>query len=648
MKKPLWEPSPERVQSTQMTHFMKHLAEEKGVDCKDYWELHQWSVDNPAAFWETLWHYTNIQSSQSYEQVMVDGDDMINTRWFQGARINFAEHLLRHRNDSTAILFCNEVGAERKISYNELANLVAQTAHALREAGVQAGDRVAGYMPNIPETIVAMLAAVSIGAIWSSTSPDFGHRGVLDRFGQIEPKILFAASGYTYKGKAIDSRSRLPGIVEAIPSIEKVVVVPYVQESPDLSSIPKAENWNDFLIQEPEPLTFAPMPFDHPLYIMYSSGTTGVPKCIVHGAGGTLLQHLKEHLLHVDIRPGDVFFYFTTCGWMMWNWLVTGLASGATLLLFDGSPFHPGPEVLWELAEKHSFKIFGTSAKYLAALEKAGLKPGEQFDLSSLQTVLSTGSPLSAASFEYVYRDIKDDVHLASISGGTDLISCFALGNPQLAVYSEELQCAGLGMNVQAFGDDGKPTTEEKGELVCTTPFPSQPIYFWNDPGKERYSSAYFDVYPNVWRHGDFVEVTARNGLIIYGRSDATLNPGGVRIGTAEIYRAIEPLPELLDSLVVGRETGDNDVEVVLFVKLVEGATLDEALTTSLKQTIRRETTPRHVPAAVYAVPDIPYTLSGKKVELAVRRVIHGMSVPNRDALSNPEALDHYKAFQQS
>ncbi len=647
MKKPLWEPSPERVQETQMTRWMAYLREKKELDFSDYWSLHQWSVAEPASFWEAFWEFCDIQSSQPYDAVLENADDMLNSSWFRGARLNFAEHMLRYRTDDTAILFCNEGGDERIISYHELAHQVAQIAQALRELGVGPGDRVAGYLPNIPEAIVAMLATVSLGAIWSSTSPDFGYRGVLDRFGQIEPKVLFAADGYYYKGKVIDSLSRLPAIVESIPSIQNVVIASYTKQNSALSLAAKMVSWDDFAVEDPEPLTFAQMPFDHPLYILYSSGTTGIPKCIVHGAGGTLLQHLKEHRLHVDIKAGDVFFYFTTCGWMMWNWLVSGLASGAKLLLFDGSPFHPGPDVLWRLAEKHKMKIFGTSAKYLAALEKAGMKPGEQFDLSALRSVLSTGSPLSEASFEYVYRDIKQDVHLASIAGGTDLISCFVLGNPQLPVYSEEIQCPGLGMNVLAFNDDAQPVTQEKGELVCITPFPCQPIYFWNDPDKARYKSAYFDVYPNIWRHGDFIEVTARKGTIIYGRSDATLNPGGIRIGTAEIYRAIEPLPELLDSLVIGRDIPGNDVEVVLFVKLAEGVEMTDALTKTLKQTIRKETTPRHVPSAVYAIPDIPYTISGKKVELAVRRVVHGLSVPNRDALANPDALEYYKAFQK-
>lgn len=642
-KQPLWTPSAERIAQSNMTHFMQHVRDSQLCDANSYWDLHQWSVEQPAAFWETIWKQFGVIHSTPYDTVLANADDMFRASWFPGARLNFAENLLRHRSDRIAIRFRNESGNERTITYEALYQQVEQLAHSLREMGVQEGDRVAGYVPNLIESVIAMLATTSIGAIWSSTSPDFGHRGVLDRFGQIEPKVLFTADGYFYKNKPISSLARVEGILEAIPSIEQVVVIPYVNDTPDLSTLPKATNWGDFLSSSPAPLTFAQLPFDHPVYIMYSSGTTGVPKCIVHGAGGTLLQHLKEHRLHVDVKPGDTLFYFTTCGWMMWNWLVSGLASDATLILFDGNPFFPNERVLWDMAQDTQLKFFGTSAKYLAALEKTGLKPREEFDLGSLKAILSTGSPLSAASFEYVYRDIKEDLHLASISGGTDLISCFALGNPQLPVYSEELQCPGLGMNVQAFDLDGKPVTEDKGELVCTTPFPCQPVKFWNDPDDKRYFGAYFDVYPNVWRHGDFVEVTANKGLVMYGRSDATLNPGGVRIGTSEIYRAIEPLDALLDSLVVGRDTSDSDVEVLLFVKLKPGAKLDQELSKTLRQTIRKQTTPRHVPAAIFAVPDIPYTISGKKVELAVRRVIHGQDVPNKDALANPESLEHFR-----
>ncbi|MEL6180525.1 MAG: acetoacetate--CoA ligase [Myxococcota bacterium] len=504
-------------------------------------------------------------------------------------------------------------------------------------------NRIAGYLPNVPEAVIAMLAAASVGAIWSSTSPDFGESGVLDRFGQIAPKLLFTTDGYLYKGRPIASLDRVPRIVNAIPSIREVVVIPYIHEEPDLSTVPGGVAWNALLAEHPDAAPdYTPLPFDHPLYILYSSGTTGVPKCIVHGAGGTLLQHLKEHRLHTDLRPGDRLYYFTTCGWMMWNWLVSGLASQATIVLFDGNPFYPDPGIQFRLIDEAQIRIFGTSAKFLAALEKTDVIPSTSSDLSSLTTVLSTGSPLSAASFEFVYREIKADLHLASISGGTDIVSCFMLGCPVMPVYREQLQVPGLGMDVQAFDAYAQPVVGHKGELVCTTPFPSQPVGFWNDPDDARYRAAYFEHTPGAWRHGDLIEQTPEGGFIIYGRSDATLNPGGVRIGTAEIYRVIEPIPEILDSIVVGRETGD-DVEVVLFVRMADETALTDDLRNHLRRKIRTQASPRHVPAHIIAVDDIPYTLSGKKVELAVRRVIHGRHVPNRDALANPEALDLYR-----
>ena len=646
MKKPLWQPTQERCDQSNMKRYMAYVQERENIEIKDYADLYQWSVDERAAFWASIWDFCGVKASQPYEEVLRNGDDMLGSRWFEGARFNFAENLMRHKGPEVAMHFRNESGTERQVTYDQLHASVAKLAAALRAQGVKAGDRVAGYLPNLPEATIAMLATTSIGAIWSSTSPDFGHRGVLDRFGQIEPVVLFTADGYFYKAKPIDSRSKIPAIIDEIPSVQKVVVIPYVEENPDISGVPKSVLWDDFLVGDAGELEFEQLPFNHPVYIMYSSGTTGVPKCIVHGAGGTLLQHLKEHVLHVDLKEGDPFFYFTTCGWMMWNWLVTGLASKAKLLLFDGNPFYPGPEVLWKFAEDTKMKFFGTSAKYLAALEKAGVKPRESFNVDSIQAILSTGSPLSGASFEYVYRDIKDDVHLASIAGGTDLISCFVLGNPMLPVYREEIQCRGLGMKVDAWGEEGSSLRNEKGELVCRASFPSQPIYFWKDEDQKRYRGAYFEHYDNIWRHGDFIEITDRDGIIIYGRSDATLNPGGVRIGTAEIYRAIDPLPEVLDGLVVGRPLGD-DVQVLLFVKMTEGHSLDDELTAKIKKTIRKETTPRHVPALVIQVADIPYTISGKKVELAVRRLLMGLSVPNRDALANPDALEHFKNLKQ-
>ncbi len=645
-KQALWCPSPARIAEAQITRYTREMEAQTGLSFQSYWDLHAWSVRETAAFWESIWRMGSIRAAQPYTEVWKPGKDMMSSRWFLDARLNFAENLLQGDEHAEAIVFHNEIGQRRTLTYGQLRETVARIARWMRQKGIGLGDRVAAYMPNIPETIAAMLAATSLGAIWSSTSPDFGERGVLDRFGQIEPKLLVTTDGYTYKGKPVRSLDRIPRLLDAIPSIQDVLVVGYIDDIPAISDLPKATAWQDALAGAPAPLTFTPTPFDHPLYILYSSGTTGIPKCIVHGVGGTLLQHIKEQRLHTDLRAGDRFFYYTTCGWMMWNWLVSGLASQATLVLFEGSPFHPNEEILWKIAEQERLRFFGTSAKYLAALEKTGLRPKDRFDLSSLDAILSTGSPLSDASFHYVYRDIKSDLHLASISGGTDIVSCFMLGNPTLPVFSEEIQCPGLGMDVQAWSDDAKPVTQEKGELVCVRPFPSQPVGFWNDEEGSRYRDAYFDHFPGIWRHGDLIEITERGGITIYGRSDATLNPGGVRIGTAEIYRAIEPLPEILDSLVVGRDV-DNDVEVILFVKLAQDTAFSEAIAKKLRDTIRQETTPRHVPTHILPISDIPYTISGKKVEIAVRRILHGQDVPNKDALANPQALDLYRNLPQ-
>ncbi|WP_027364156.1 acetoacetate--CoA ligase [Desulfotruncus alcoholivorax] len=643
MKQPLWVPSQERVNNANMTKFIAFVNSSLGNNILDYNQLYKWSIDNLADFWSAVWEFCGIISSSKWESVVINQDDMMGSRWFQGARLNFAQNLLRYRDDKIALVFQGEGQEPRRITYAGLYDQVARLAAAMRETGIVAGDRVAGFMPNMIETVMAMLAATSIGAIWSSCSPDFGIKGVLDRFGQIQPKILFTANGYFYNGKKIDSLGRVASIVKEIPSIEKVVVVPYTETAPDLSGLPGAVIFSDFLSPlDNLEIEFEQLPFDHPLYIMYSSGTTGVPKCIVHGAGGTLIQHLKELILHTDLKREDTIFYFTTCGWMMWNWLVSSLAVGATVLLYDGSPFYPGPETLFKMAQDEKVSVFGTSAKFLAAIEKEGVKPAQLFDLSALKAILSTGSPLSVESFKYVYRDIKQDVCLSSISGGTDIISCFALGNPIGPVYAGELQCRGLGMAVDAFDHQGNSLLNKKGELVCKAAFPSMPIYFWNDEGDKKYKKAYFSVFENVWHHGDYIEITDTGGVIIYGRSDATLNPGGVRIGTAEIYRQVESLEEIKDSLVVG-QNWDNDVRVVLFIKLSDGVEFNNDLVAKIKRVIRENATPRHVPAKIIPIDDIPYTISGKKVELAVRNIIHNEPVENRDALANPEALELYK-----
>ncbi|MCK5309356.1 MAG: acetoacetate--CoA ligase, partial [Thermoplasmata archaeon] len=551
----------------------------------------------------------------------------------------YAENLLKYRDDRPAIIFKGEEKVKQTITYAELYDQVARLAKALRDAGIKTGDRVAGFMPNMPEAIIAMLATTSIGAIWSSCSPDFGIKGVLDRFGQIEPKILFTADGYFYKDRSFNSLEKISSIIDKLPSVEKIIVVPFTDANPDISQLPNSSLFEDFLSNEKElKITFEQLPFDHPLYIMYSSGTTGVPKCIVHGAGGTLIQHLKELMLHTDLKRDDNIFYFTTCGWMMWNWLVSSLAVGATLLLFDGNPFYPDAYTLFNFAKEEGMTVFGTSAKYIASLEDAGVKLGPD-DIPTVRAMLSTGSPLSEENFQYVYKDIKSDLVLSSISGGTDIISCFALGNPIGPVISGELQCRGLGMQVEAFDDSGNSVVDQQGELVCTSAFPSMPIYFWNDPDTVKYKAAYFNKFPDIWHHGDYILITKEGGIIIYGRSDATLNPGGVRIGTAEIYNVVENMAEVEDSIVVGQDW-ENDVRVLLFIKMKDGMELTEELVKNIRTLIRSNTTPRHVPAKVIAVADIPYTINGKKVELAVRKTIHGQEVKNKDALGNPESLE--------
>jgi len=646
MTQPLWTPDRKQIERANLTRFIAFVNREYALELADYDDLYAWSIRCIPDFWEALWSFVGIRASRPFETVL-ENPEMPGATWFRGARLNFAENLLRFRDERIALIAVREGGeVAARLSYAELYRLTARLARFLREAGVSAGDRVAGFLPNSVEAVVAMLAASSLGAVWSSCSPDFGFKGVMDRFGQIEPKVLFTADGYRWNGKKIDSLERAAEVVRSAPTIERVVVVPFLAEKPDRSLLPEAMLWEEALVNDADSIDFAQLPFDHPLYILYSSGTTGAPKCMVHGAGGTLLQHAKELLLHTDLRREDVVFYYTTCGWMMWNWLVSALFAGASVVLYDGSPAWPDAGVLWRLAETLDISVFGTSARFIELCRKEGVHPGRECDLSRLRALLSTGSPLSVEGFEWIYREVKAELQLASISGGTDLVSCFMLGSPIDPVYPGEIQKRGLGMKVEAWSEEGKPLVGAKGELVCTAPFPSMPVRFWNDPDGSKYRAAYFEDFPGVWRHGDFIEITPHGGVIVYGRSDAILNPGGVRIGTAEIYRVTEELPEVTDALVVGQRW-EGDVRVVLFVVLREGEALDEALKRKICDAIRREASPRHVPGKIVAVPAVPYTLNGKKVEIAVARVIHGEEVKNREALANPEALECYRDLEK-
>jgi acetoacetyl-CoA synthetase len=645
MEGPLWQPDRERVINTHLVRFMDRVAAKNDLIIDDYADLYRFSLAEPACFWRAVAEYAELKVETWGEVAISDPTAMPGARFFPQARLNFAENCLRQSGSDDAIVFRNEAGSRRVLSWDELRHLVALVAAGLTAEGVEAGEPVAAYLPNLPETVAVALAAASIGAIFSSCSPDFGVDGVVDRFGQIAPKLLFAIDGYVYAGKRIDLGDRLTAIAARLPSLKRVVIVPYLGTSL-AAPVPGAKTFADWLATANggAAVPFVSLPFNHPLYILYSSGTTGAPKCIVHGAGGTLLQHVKEHQLHCDVHAGDRVFYFTTCGWMMWNWLVSSLASRATLILYDGSPFHPHPAALFDLAEAEGITLFGTSAKMIDAWAKAGLKPRATHALDKLRTMTSTGSPLSPDGFDYVYRDIKGDVHLASISGGTDLISCFVLGNPLKPVWRGEIQGPGLGMAVDVFDDDGRPLPEGRGELVCTQPFPTMPLGFWNDPGDVKYHRAYFQRFPGVWHHGDFVSWTKHGGMVIHGRSDATLNPGGVRIGTAEIYRQVEGIAAVVESLAVGQEW-QGDQRVILFVVLRPGVTLDEALIGEIRERIRRNCSPRHVPAKIVQVADIPRTKSGKISELAVRDLIHGRSVRNTEALANPEALEAFRSL---
>lgn len=642
----LWSPSRGCVASSNVKAFMQAVAHRLNRAMKSYDELHAWSIEDTEAFWSEIWGFCEVIGQIGAPPYRTNPDTMWKAGWFPSATLNFTENLLRRSDDQVAIIFRGEGKVHRQLTFQQLNDEVSRTRAGLLSCGVEVNDRVAGFMPNIPETIIAMLATASIGAIWSSCSPDFGPAGVVDRFGQIEPKVLFSADSYEYNGRTHDCLTKLDEILSLLPTVSTCVVVPYDSENPRHLSNDKTTSIAEFTApHSASSIDYPQLPFDHPLYIMFSSGTTGVPKCIVHGAGGTLLQHLKEHQLHADIKPDDRMFYFTTCGWMMWNWLVTGLASNATILLFDGSPLHPR-SALFDLAELERATFFGTSAKYIEAIQKTGFRPAETHKLESLRTIASTGSPLSPDSFEYIYRHVKEDVCLSSISGGTDIVSCFVGGNPIGDVRRGEIQARGLGMAVEVYNDAGYPITGKPGELVCTKSFPSQPTSFWNDADDARYHSAYFEYFEGIWHHGDWLEATERGGFIIHGRSDAVLNPGGVRIGTAEIYRQVERIDAVLESIAVGQDW-DGDVRVILFVKLRKGVSLNDSLKSEIRTTIREHTTPRHVPAIVLAVDDIPRTRSGKIVELAVRDTIHGRPIRNKDALANPEALDLFANRQE-
>lgn len=644
MKKPLWKPLEERKKEANITRFINKMNEKFGLGIENYSQLYNWSIDHIPEFWGSMWDFAGIKASRQYELIVEDLAVFPGTNWFPGARLNFAENLLRYRDDHTAFIFRGETQKTARLTYAQLYDKVARLAKSLRELGVLPGDRVAAYMPNLIETAVAMLASTSIGAVWSSCATDIGPQAVLDRLGQIEPKVLFTVNGYFYKGKAFSSLANAAEIARGIPSLKKVIVASYTDDRPAMDDIPNAVNFEDFLAKEDNlEIRFEQLPFDHPVYIMFSSGTTGKPKCMVQGAGGVLINQLKELHLHVDLKRKDTIFYITTCSWMMWNWLLSSLGVGATIVLYDGNPSYPDYGAMWKLIQEEKVTVFGTSASYIDFLRSQGASPGKEYDLSYLREICQTGSALSPEGFAYIYREIKADLHFNSISGGTDINGCFAAGNPISPVYAGELQAPGLAMKVKAYDESGKPIYDQQGELVCEAPSPSMPLYFWNDPGGEKYRNAYFTHYHDVWRHGDYVIVNGdTGGIIFYGRSDAVLKPSGVRIGTAEIYNQVEKLEEIADSLAIG-QSWQGDQRVILFVKLAAGQSLTEDLKNKIKKTLRNNASPRHVPALIVEVPDIPYTLNSKKVESAVTNIVNGSPVTNRSALANPEVLDYYE-----